>query len=219
MRRPSLLLVACTLLAEWVAWTFHPTKRATRYRIVDLSGQRVVQADADRSVSGLMHRLDVDPAARPMLHWRWRVDTPVPGGDVGDRHADDASARIVLAFDGDKDRLPLKEQMFFERAKLLAGQDLPYATLMYVWDSTRPAGTVTPNAHTSRVRKIVVQNGAQGTRQWHAHTRDIVADYERAFGKKPPGRLIAVGVLTDSDNTKQRARAWYGDMHLTPRAD
>jgi hypothetical protein len=125
----------------------------------------------------------------------------------------------VLAFDGDKSTLPVGELAFFERVRLIAGHEMPYATLMYVWDSTRPAGTVTPNAHTSRVRKIVVQNGAQGTRQWHAHTRDIVADYERAFGKKPPGRLIAVGVLTDSDNTKQRARAWYGDIRLTPRAD
>jgi hypothetical protein len=200
----------------WREWRFHPTKRLTRYRSVELEGQRVLEASADRSVSGLMHAVDVDPVAYPILEWRWRVDAPIAGSDVADRYADDAPARIVLAFDGDKSALPLKEQMFFERVKLLAGHDMPYATLMYVWCSSQDREAVVPNAHTTRVRKIVVESGPQGAAQWRVYRRDIVADYERAYGRKP-GRLLAVGVLTDADNTGQTVRSLYGDVKLLAR--
>ena len=200
----------------WSEWRFHPAKRMTRYRTIVVDDQAVLEAAADRSVSGLMHRVDVDPQAYPILEWRWRIDGTIPGADVGDRHADDAPARIVLAFDGDKASLPLKEQMFFERVKLLAGHDLPYATLMYVWDTVRDEGAVVASAHTARVQNVVVDSGPQPARQWRSHRRDIVADYERAYGRKP-GRLLAVGVLTDADNTGQRARSLYGDVRLLGR--
>jgi len=200
----------------WSEWRFHPTKRMTRYRSIEFDGQRVLEASADRSVSGLMHRVDVDPQAFPVLEWRWRIDATIAGSDVGDRYADDAPARIVLAFDGDKTSLPLKEQMFFERVKLLGGHDLPYATLMYVWDTVRDRDSVVANAHTARVQKIVVESGPHGAREWRAYRRNIVADYERAYGRKP-GRLLAVGVLTDADNTGQKVRSLYGDVKLLGR--
>lgn len=200
----------------WQQWNMHPTKRPTRYRMVELGGERVLEASADTAVAGLLHALDLDPNERPILDWRWRVEGTVPGADVGERGMDDAPARIVLAFDGDKSTLPLREQMFFERVKLLAGHDMPYAMLMYVWDNRRPTETVARNFHTSRIQKIVVQSGPQGVKEWLSYRRDIVADYERAYGRKP-GRLIAVGVLTDSDNMRESVRAWYGDIRLTPR--
>jgi hypothetical protein len=181
-----------------------------------LGGERVLEASADSSASGLVHRLGIDPAQRPILSWRWRVDAALAGADVGERHADDSPVRIVLGFEGDKSSLPVKEQMFFERVKLLSGHDMPYATLMYVWCNKNAAEAVVPNAHFSRVRKIVVQSGEGGAKEWLSYRRDIVADYERAFGQKP-GRLIAIGVMSDSDNTKQLSRSWYGDIRLLER--
>jgi hypothetical protein len=199
----------------WISWTL-PAKRPTRYAPVDVGGVRVIEAVADSSVSGLRHALDVDPEQRPILEWRWRVDRTLEGADVGDRHADDSPVRIVLAFDGDIGSLPIKEQMFFERVKLLAGQDMPYATVMYVWCNKRQPEAIASNPHTGRVQKIVVEHGTDGVGQWRTYRRDIVADYERAYGRKP-GRLIGVGVMSDSDNTKQSARGWYGDIRLLAR--
>lgn len=201
----------------WTTWRLHPTKPTTAFRTVTVDGTRVVEALADQSVSGLKQLVDIDPQERPILEWRWRIDAPVAGADVADRFADDAPVRVVLAFDGDVSSLPIREQMFFERAKLLTGQDLPYATLMYVWCNRNASESVVPNAHTSRVRKIVVQSGEGGAKEWLSYRRDIVADYERAFGGKP-GRLVAVGLMSDTDNTKQVSRGWYGDIRVLERA-
>ena len=38
-------------------------------------------------------------------------------------------------------------------------------------------------------------------------------DYRKAFGTDP-GRVIAVGIMTDTDNTKSKAESWYGDIAL-----
>lgn len=202
----------------WAPWTFHPTKKPTRFRSVTVDGVRVIEAESEQSVSGLRHRVDIDPSEQSILEWRWRVDRVLETADIRDRHGDDSPVRIVLAFEGDVASLPVKEQMFFERVKLLGGQDMPYATMMYVWCNRSEAGLITPSAFTSRVQKIVVESGAQGVGQWRSYRRDIVADYERAFGRKP-GRLLAVGVMSDTDNTRLSARGWYGDIRLLSRAE
>ncbi len=37
------------------------------------------------------------------------------------------------------------------------------------------------------------------------------ADYKKAFGREPT-RISGVAIMTDSDNTGESARAWYGDI-------
>ena len=53
-----------------------------------------------------------------------------------------------------------------------------------------------------------------GMGQWVTAERDIVADYRRAFGTEPPP-IVGIAIMSDSDNTGESARAWYGDVSLT----
>jgi hypothetical protein len=82
---------------------------------------------------------------------------------------------------------------------------------MYVWDAHAAPGSVIVNPKTDRVRKIVVDAAGDGLGQWRDHRRDFTADYRRVFGEEP-GRLVAVAVMTDTDNTGTRAEAWYGPI-------
>jgi len=43
--------------------------------------------------------------------------------------------------------------------------------------------------------------------------RDLRADFRRAFGEEAPA-LIGIAIATDTDNTGENARAWYGDVRL-----
>jgi hypothetical protein len=45
------------------------------------------------------------------------------------------------------------------------------------------------------------------------YERDIKKDYQNAFGE-PPGALIGVGLMTDSDNTQSHIHSWYGAIQL-----
>ena len=103
--------------------------------------------------------------------------------------------------------------MLSELALALTGEPMPYATLMYVWGNHRPAGSVIVNSRTDRIRKLVLESGPERLGRWLDYERDIRADYEKAFGEAP-GALVGIAIMTDTDNTRQQTRAWYGPVTL-----
>jgi hypothetical protein len=123
--------------------------------------------------------------------------------------------RVVFAFDGDHKRLSARNRMMFELAQAVSGEVPPFATLMYVWDTKAPLDAVLHSGRTDRVRKIVLEAGSQHLGHWRHYERDLAADYRRAFGEEP-GALISVALMTDSDNTRSSAEAWYGEIHIRP---
>lgn len=194
-----------------------PGKAPTRYRAEAKEGRPAIRADADASASLWRRQLDLAPDRLGGLRWSWWIDGAIPGADLTDADRSDSPARIVLAFDGDRTRLPQRTRLMFDLARAITGEEPPYATLMYVWSADLPVGTVVRSQRSDRIRKIVVDSGPGSLRRWRDHERDIVADFEKAFGESP-GRLVGVAKMTDADNTRSRARAWYGAIELGPDA-
>ena len=197
-------------------WNFYriaPYKKNTVYRLENYQGRTVLSANSKTSASGLAVKLRPRQANNLWLHWEWKTLSAIPEADNAERYHDDAPLRILVAFDGNKSKLPLKEKMNFEMANLISGQEMPYATLMYIWSGKSPVDTIITNAHTSRIKMIVVDSGWENLGSWHKHQRDLAADYKLAYGEAP-GEVIGIALLTDTDNTKSEARAIYGDIEL-----
>ena len=197
-------------------WNFYriaPYKKNTVYRLENYQGRTVLSANSKTSVSGLAVKLRPRQANNLWLQWEWKALSAIPEADNAERYHDDAPLRILVAFDGNKSKLPLKEKMNFEMANLISGQEMPYATLMYIWSGKSAVDTIINNAHTSRVKMIVVDSGWDNLGTWHKHQRDLAADYKRAYGETP-GEVIGIALLTDTDNTKSETRAIYGDIEL-----
>jgi hypothetical protein len=201
------------LPSGWEPVVILRTKKPTKYQLVAERGRTILHAKAEGASSGLMHEVSIDPIQHPWLNWKWKIASLVHTADNFHGHTEDSPVRIVLGFDGDKESLPFADQILFETAKLLSGHDFPYATLMYIWENKAPVGTIIPNGRSKRIQKVVAASGPDGVGQWHEFTRNIVKDYENAFGETP-GKLIRVGVLTDTDNTGETVEAWYGDLRL-----
>lgn len=189
------------------------TKKQTRYQLVDKDRTTVLHAHAEGASSVLMHKVDIDPRQQPWLHWQWKIAGLVKNADNAQRATEDSPVRIILGFDGDKGTLPFTDQVLFETARMVTGHDFPYATLMYIWENKAPIGTVIRSTHSNRIKMMVAAHGTDGVGEWREFTHNIVEDYEKAFGEKP-GKLIGVGVLTDTDNTGETIEAWYGDIRL-----
>jgi hypothetical protein len=197
----------------WEPMIILRNKKQTQYQLVSKGSRTVLHARAENASSGLMHRTDVDPYEQPWLQWQWKIDALLRDADNTKRATEDSPVRIILGFDGNKDDLPFADQIMFETAKLVTGYDFPYATLMYIWENKAPVGTVIRSTHSGRIRMMVAAQGQGGVGEWRRFTRNIVEDFEQAYGEKP-GRLIGVGVLTDTDNTGETVEAWYGDIRL-----
>lgn len=194
-----------------------PGKRATRYTAGRKDGRGVVHARADGSASMWRCHTRIAPADLGGVRFSWRVDALNPQASIADLEHEDAVARLVLAFDGDRARLSPRTRAMFDLARMLSGEEPPFATLMYVWDTAKPVGSVVVNPRTDRIRKLVVDTGPEHLGRWREHRRDLTADYLQAYGE-PPGALIGVALMTDSDNTRTRAEAWYGPVVMEPRA-
>jgi hypothetical protein len=203
------------LPSGWRVWQLSGFKRPTEYRLVDHEGRTVVFARARSSASGLVFPIAIDLAEFPRLRWRWKVPALIAGADNTQRHTEDSPARVVIAFDGDRSKLPLEERLFAEQFQALTKQEFPYALLIYIWENRAPVGTVIENLNTSRIRMIVADSGHGQLGAWREHTRDVYEDYRRAFGEDPP-RVRSIGIMTDSDNTDTDAEAYYGDITFLP---
>lgn len=190
-----------------------PGKTPTQFRYARVDGRDTIAASADSSASMLRH--DVHVAAQDLGHVRfsWKVPALMEEADMALRDKDDAPVRLVLVFDGDRSKFSAKDAALSELARLLTGEEMPYATLMYVWCNKRPPGSIIHSPRTDRIRKLVVESGPARLNHWLEYERDIRADYERVFGEAP-GALVGVGLMTDSDNTRSVTQAWYGPVRL-----
>jgi len=190
-----------------------PGKQETQYDFVRTDGRVALHASSSGSASMFRTAMAVPGDSLGQFQFSWKVSSLITGADVGVRESDDAPARIVLAFDGDRSRFTVREAAMSELARAITGEEMPYATLMYVWCNQRPVGTVIVHPRSSRVRAIVVESGTGQLGKWTAYTRDIQADFKHAFGEAPK-KLTGVALMTDSDNTRTQAQAWYGPLRF-----
>ncbi len=178
-------------LSEWKVKKF---KGQTNYRLVELDGRRVLQAQAQGTASGLILEMAFDPKEYRYLNWSWKIRHTVAGGDARSKKGDDYAARIYVVFPG----------FFFWQTR----------ALNYIWSNRLPQGEFVPNAFTSNARLLAVRSGDEQAGQWLSEQRDIVADFRRLFGEDPP-QAGAIAIMTDTDNTGAEATAWYGDITLS----
>jgi hypothetical protein len=202
--------------SSWTHQVF-PGKKANRYQYVRLDGRPAMAVTSQAAASALRLVVNREPAAMDQLRFSWKVAGLIPDADLNRREKSDSPVRLVLTFDGDRSRLSARDAMLSELARAVTGEEMPYATLMYVWSNDLVPGTVVANRRTDRIRKLVIESGPAGLNQWQEYQRDIRADFEKVFGELP-GTLMSVGIMTDTDNTGGQARAWYGPVTLAPNA-
>ena len=191
-------------------------RRPTHYNATEHAGRPAVMAQAHGANSTLSLPLAPSPGALPKrIRFSLFVQTLNPAFDLKQKGEDDAVARLILSFEGDRSRQwTARDHIVSELSSLIAGKPLPYASIMYVWDSRYPAGSVIPNPYTSRIRQIVVESGPGRLNQWVDFDRDIEADFRKAFGEAP-GALIGLGLMSDSNNSGASITAWYGPLDVT----
>ena len=196
---------------QWEPFVILPATPPTQYRLVATTEGTALEANADRSASGLYRRIRIDPKSHPIVEWRWNVLQPVTGADARIPTREDSPARLVISFHGDITRLDFQERITLRLYKGLTGQTLPYAMLMYIWAGALPAETVIPSEHTGKIQMIVLPSDQGHIGQWMNFRRNVLEDYRRVFGDEPSD-IVAVGVMSDSDDTRQQARAQFGDI-------
>ena len=161
----------------WQDFTF-PGKQASKYSFVREDGRDAMSVHAQSSVSMWRQVVRVEPAELGRIKFSWKVPQLIAKADMATREMDDSPVRIVLAFDGDRAKFSAKNAMLSELARALTGEEMPYATMMYVWCNACKRESVIVNPRTDRVRKLALESGPGNLNRWMDYERVIRTDFE-----------------------------------------
>jgi hypothetical protein len=207
----SLATPGGTLPHGWKPLIFEKINEHTQYELVQDGQHVVVKAVSHQSSSGLTREMTIDPKEYPVIEWQWKVENILQKGDVTQKSGDDYPARLYITFEYDSRRVGIFEKAKFETFRLIYGQYPPSGAINYIWESHSPIGTMVPNPYTERVYMFVTQSGSAKLNQWVTEEHNIYEDYKKAFGEDPPN-ISGIAIMTDTDNTKETAVAYFGDI-------
>jgi hypothetical protein len=202
------------LPTHWEKLVFPKINRHTTYRLIRDNQRTVIQADSIASASGLLYAYRGPAERYPWISWQWKIAHVLQKGDVATKQGDDYAARIYVAFEYSAEGKSWWQTMRFKAANLAAGGKLPGSAINYIWANKAPVGTIVGNPYTDQTKMIVLQSGNASTGRWIVEKRNLVNDYQAAFGQKPPP-IMGIAIMTDTDNTDESTTAFYGDIRLS----
>lgn len=167
--------------------------RLTDYYIACEGSNMCLKAVADRTCSALMSKVELNPTGRLIARWQWKIDHIPTNSTDHIASSFDHTARIIIAFD------------------TFIG---PPRTLNYIWANRASINTVLPHLLSGRAQMIALQSGDARAGEWICEERDVTADWHQLFGDKPMPQIIAVGVITDSENTGSKVTGYYRHLEL-----
>ena len=174
-------------------WEQYKFGKPTDYSICREANTNCLKAVADKTCSALMTKVELEPPARLIARWRWKIDQIPPNSTDDVLRSFDHTARVIIVFD------------------TLLG---PPRTVNYVWANQVKIGAVFPHPRSGRAQMIALESGDTKAGQWIAEERDVTADWHQLFGDKAMPKIVAIGVITDSESTGTKVTGYYQNIEL-----
>ncbi|MBN1130253.1 MAG: DUF3047 domain-containing protein [Chitinispirillaceae bacterium] len=162
------------------------------YSLEQEKGNYFVKIRSRHGYTAIGKRVYSRGAGMRFLLWRWRAHVLPEGARENDKKKADSGAGVYVIFRG-----------HFWMNNIVK----------YVWSTTLPPGTVTQSPYSSRTKIIVVRSGAEKLGSWIAEKVNVHDDYRRLYSAEPP-EIVAIGIMSDADNTRSYAEADYDGFFL-----
>ncbi len=169
--------------------------KPAKYQVVQEDTNLVLQISSHNSVSVLWRMLNLKSTKVGKISWRWKIEKSLSKkNEEKTKIGDDYAARLFVVFE----------------PHLVSWKT---RALCYVWAAKEPVGSVYRNPYAKSVGTIVVESGNKQKRKWITEERNFISDYVKIF-RDTPEMISAVAIMVDTDNTGQKATAWFDDIVL-----
>jgi hypothetical protein len=190
------LLISHFSTGSLTGWQAKEFKNKTQYQISQLDDASVLKADSNAAASGLFHEQRIDLQKTPIMNWSWRIENRLGNIDEQTKSGDDFAARVYVVVSGG---------LVFWNTK----------AINYVWASTSPKDKTWPNPFAGdHAMMVAVRASSDKTGTWATEKRNIRTDFKQLTGEDIQ-YIDAVAIMTDTDNAKGKATAYYGDIFFT----
>lgn len=178
---------------EWVLKEKLGTAAAT-FTVTENDGKTVLSMTADKASGTLLRQIqNVDLKKFPVLRWRWRVLAFPKGGDGRDSAKDDQAIGVYVG-----------TGKWFQDS------------VAYRWETVTPVGAegeVKYGGGMVKVKWYCLRNENNGVGTWFEESRNVAADFKKAYGYVPDS--FAVSVVCNSQYTGTMAKAELEWMKFT----
>jgi hypothetical protein len=164
------------------------------FTIVDNDGHRVLHMKSEddgstinKDVKGKVHL-----KATPILEWSWRMAALPKAGNACAKATDDEAGQLYVSWP----RFP--EAV---RSRIIG----------YIWDTTRPVGTICKSEKTGTVTYVVVRSGTADVGKWFTERRNVLEDFKKIYGEAPDDPA-GVSIAIDSNDTHSSAESFIGPI-------
>ena len=201
-------------LQNWKPLFFPKIKRHSEYSIEKDGDRSCLRAESNASASGLILKKEFNVFEYPKLKWRWKISNVYLKGNAEEKSGDDYPIRLYVIFKYDPDKASFTQKIRYGIAKTIYGAYPPQSSLTYIWESKTHNKCIITNPFAEEAKMIILEAGGDNVGKWLQEEVNIVKDYRKAFGNKPPA-IASLAIMNDSDNTGEKSVSYVDFIEVS----
>jgi hypothetical protein len=178
-------------------------------------GVHAVRLHSKATLTFLEKTVRIDIKDYPVVSWRWKVENILSGIDERTKEGDDHPIRIFFVFEPDRAEqslgFRLRRFIYLDRVH---GHPFGGRFTEYLWSSHLEAEEIINDPGKAWQKLMVVEGGSSKLNQWLSYRRNLYQDFKALYDEEPRD-LIFVGILNDTDQSRQEATSYVADLKFS----
>ena len=174
----------------------HSIKKKTNYSIIKENGESYLKAEAEGQASGLGREIKVDLNKTPFLNITWKVEQGIPGIKENSKKGHDFAARVSV----------IKETGSLPWQKI---------AMNYVFSSNEKTNSHWTGPYRKQIIDYVASSLVDSKENSWVTVKLNVKEHFKKFLDLDLGEIDGVAIMTDTDNTKQKAVSYYKNIYFS----
>ena len=167
----------------------------TNYSVGSNENGNFLKAIADNAGSGLGKEINIDLNKTPIINITWKVEKDLPGIKENTKKGHDFAARVFVI-------------------KKTGATPLSNRAINYVFSSNSDVGFNSPSPYTKKSIDNVLASTNKNLNEWITVKSNVKEDFKK-FHNLDVNQLDGLAIMTDTDNSKMHAIAYYQNIYFT----
>ena len=170
-------------------------KNKTIYSLGSNESGNFLKAVAANAASGLGKEIKIDLNKTPFINITWKIERDLPGIKENTKKGHDFAARVFVI-------------------KKTGATPLSNRAINYVFSSNQEVGTNSPSPYTKKSIDNVLASSKDNLNKWISVKANVKEDFKK-FHDLDINELDGLAIMTDTDNSKMEAVAYYQDIYFS----
>ena len=153
------------------------------------------KAIADNAASGLGKEIKIDLNKTPIINITWKIEKDLPGIKENTKKGHDFAARVFAV-------------------KKTGATPLSNRAINYVFSSNSEIGFNSPSPYTKKSIDNVLATTKDNLNKWITVKANVKEDFKR-FHDLDVNELDGLAIMSDTDNSKMKAVAYYQNIYFS----